>query len=83
MVTGCRVERSIGGLECLCGVGCEREFPFGTQAECEASIKCECKKDQRDKKNFFGDRSPGQRRQDLSSCQELSRPKVSELVARF
>ncbi len=46
MVTGCRLERSPGsamggGLECLCGVGCEREFPFASQAECEASIKCE------------------------------------------
>ena len=44
MASGCRLERSPGsssGVECLCGVGCDREFQFATLAECEASIKCE------------------------------------------
>ena len=47
MASGCRLERSErspgarAGVECLCGVGCDREFQFATLAECEASIKCE------------------------------------------
>jgi hypothetical protein len=40
LATGCRFEKSISGLECLCGVGCNKEFPFKTRMECEASIKC-------------------------------------------
>ena len=47
MASGCRLERSSqagssSGLECLCGVGCDREFQFKTLAECEAKLKCEC-----------------------------------------
>ena len=43
MVTGCRLEKSPSsdtGFECLCGIGCQREFPFETQAECEANVRC-------------------------------------------
>lgn len=43
MVTGCRLAKSssndFGGLECLCGIGCQMEFPFKTQTECEAALK--------------------------------------------
>ena len=40
---GCRVATSeiSGSLECLCGVGCHKEFPFKTRTECEASLKGE------------------------------------------
>ena len=45
MASGCRLERSsqtgsASGMECLCGVGCDREFQFRTLAECEAKLKC-------------------------------------------
>ena len=42
-MTGCRLEKSPGeqgGMECLCGIGCEREFPFDSQAKCEEKLKC-------------------------------------------
>jgi len=44
MASGCRLERSsqtgsASGMECLCGVGCDREFQFRTLAECEAKLK--------------------------------------------
>lgn len=45
MVTGCRLQPNVGatsgGLECLCGIGCEREFQFESRAKCEAALKCE------------------------------------------
>jgi hypothetical protein len=47
LIRGCRVEKSTdteaGSLQCLCGVGCHKEFPFKTRTECEASIKCKYK----------------------------------------
>ena len=51
MASGCRLERSSqagsssGPVECLCGVGCDREFQFKTLAECEAKLKCKCESD--------------------------------------
>jgi len=41
LARGCRVATSeiSGSLECLCGVGCHKEFPFKTRTECEASLK--------------------------------------------
>jgi len=41
LVRGCRVATSelSGSLECLCGVGCHKEFPFKTRTECEAGLK--------------------------------------------
>ncbi|TRY73568.1 hypothetical protein TCAL_11088 [Tigriopus californicus] len=43
MVTGCRLQPNVGatsgGLECLCGIGCEREFQFESRAKCEAALK--------------------------------------------
>lgn len=44
LARGCRVTTSevSGTLECLCGVGCHKEFPFKTRTECEASIKGNC-----------------------------------------
>ena len=42
IITGCRIEKSVtgsAGWECLCGVGCEREFPFKTRTECESKLK--------------------------------------------
>ena len=49
MASGCRLERSSqagssSGVECLCGVGCDREFQFKTLAECEAKLKCKCER---------------------------------------
>ena len=29
------------GLECFCGIGCGRDFPFATRAECVASLEGE------------------------------------------
>ena len=42
IISGCRIEKSAtgsAGWECLCGVGCEREFPFKTRTECETKLK--------------------------------------------
>lgn len=43
LIHGCRVEKpassTSGQFECLCGVGCHKEFPFKSRADCEASIK--------------------------------------------
>ncbi len=38
---GCRVEKSdiTASLECLCGVGCKKEFPYKSRTECEAALK--------------------------------------------
>jgi len=42
IISGCRIEKSVtgsAGWECLCGIGCEREFPFKTRTECETKLK--------------------------------------------
>ena len=39
MVSGCRHEKSTEGMECLCGIGCKREFPYKNMAECEAKLR--------------------------------------------
>ena len=41
LIRGCRLATSevTGTLECLCGVGCQKEFPYKTRTECEASLK--------------------------------------------
>ena len=42
IISGCRIEKSVtgsAGWECLCGIGCEREFPFTTRTECETKLK--------------------------------------------
>jgi len=38
-VSGCRIVGAESGtLQCLCGMGCKREFPFSSRTECEANI---------------------------------------------
>ena len=41
LVRGCRLATSevTGTFECLCGAGCEKEFPFKSRTECETVLK--------------------------------------------
>ena len=41
LVRGCRISTPdfSPDFQCLCGVGCHKEFPFKTRLECEASLK--------------------------------------------
>ena len=41
LVRGCRIATSqlSATFQCLCGVGCHKEFPFKTRLECETSLK--------------------------------------------
>ena len=41
LVRGCRIATAhlSANFQCLCGVGCDKEFPFKTRLECEASLK--------------------------------------------
>ena len=41
LVRGCRLATSdvSGTFECLCGAGCEKEFPFKSRTECETVLK--------------------------------------------
>ena len=41
LVRGCRIATAhlSPNFQCLCGVGCDKEFPFKTRLECEASLK--------------------------------------------
>ncbi|XP_023336933.1 protein crumbs [Eurytemora carolleeae] len=39
---GCRiVAAGTGQLECLCGMGCKKEFPFHSKQECEKQLTAE------------------------------------------
>merc|ERR1719153_1112570 len=35
---GCKIVFSQAGVECVCGLGCKREFPFQYRHSCEAAL---------------------------------------------